>query len=318
MEPRPFSVQKPEQNMMVFSVSSGGLQLQGSSLRLRVETEWTDATRSWSSREEFAWEGGLIQTVRVKAFENLRGFMRIELLDHDQYPLAWLETALDSNATVTDLQLQATSDAQRNWDQEFRVFITTSAAVKPVEDPGDQLSFKDVRDIFHRHNCVVCHRQPKAWDLRTFPFRIQDETLETKGEHLQKIMRQIREDRMPPLPFSRITDAEKLRLEAWAAAGFPEDRASPLKAPNSPMFDGTVKLAYQIPGSSRLRGELLLVPDTLDRSFKTRIKLLPFGARIDASLQVFDRSGKLLHEQRVETFRLKDESLKVIALRLKA
>jgi len=101
-------------------------------------------------------------------------------------------------------------------------------AVKPLEN--DYFSYKDVRDIFDRQNCTVCHMDDKKLDLRRYPFRWVGVALSPGQEMSEKIWQQLTSRHEPDQGISPLKSADLERLDRWRSQGFTADGPSPLGA----------------------------------------------------------------------------------------
>ena len=104
-----------------------------------------------------------------------------------------------------------------------------------LTDEVNTLSHKDIRDIFDRHNCVVCHRRSGKLDLRTYPFIRENRQLDpTQATEIEHILHALTDQHSPPLVFKRpLTPEEKDRLLLWQSQGFLKDPPSPLDQSHS-------------------------------------------------------------------------------------
>jgi uncharacterized membrane protein len=131
---------------------------------------------------------------------------------------------------------------KRNAVYLCSLLLWSSSCLEPhhIVDPQQQeapliaaeqrFSHKDVRDIFDRHNCVVCHRHSKQLDLRLFPFVAKGVPLEPLSDQisLEKIIQYATENHIPAVSSKTLTEEEKNRLFHWQKNGYLGDESSPL------------------------------------------------------------------------------------------
>lgn len=104
-------------------------------------------------------------------------------------------------------------------------------AVIPIKSAS--FSYKDVRDIFDRQNCTVCHNDEKKLDLRRFPFRRAGEPLSQEQQILESIWRQLTGRHEPDEGILPIKRGDLERLELWRSQGFAADGPSPVNGISS-------------------------------------------------------------------------------------
>jgi hypothetical protein len=92
------------------------------------------------------------------------------------------------------------------------------------------VSYKDVRDIFDRQHCTVCHMDAKKLDLRRYPFNWQGVPLTPDHEMSKKILQQLTGKHDPEEGLLPLKAEDQERLETWRSQGLKTDGPSPLKS----------------------------------------------------------------------------------------
>jgi len=317
MEPRPFVYQN--------SGSEVGLLMDWKELNLTNPPAYVSVTlefqfRDQTIRERYGLNWASLKDNRLplksRKDSNLR--YRISLLNRDRFLLAIADGSLSeseaSKPANYPLQFRLATAEERFWEQEFRIFVIEEGTEQDPDAEPDLFSFKDVRDIFFRHNCVVCHGHEDGLDLRRFPFIYKGQAVALSSPLMTRILEQIDKGLMPPQGLSKVSAMERGRLHTWHQEGYRKDALSPLlKGPKS-FFQGAVILRYSVVDSSQPPGEILLSARPHEFSFMTRLKQMPREAEMDLDLILKDNQGRIILEKVLGRFVLGQDPLKAVRI----
>lgn len=315
LEPRPMQDASGAQGVLQFLLPTSSAQLLGGAHRLRVTMEWREVSRVVRDVREIPWdreESNRIPFDRVQSGDVL---YTAELFDGDRYLVATASGSLtQQDQASVSIVLRPATPEERMWNQEFRVLVHANTAGKASREvAGQGLTFKDVRDLFDRQNCTVCHRHQIGLDLRQYPFRLEGKAVESDDPLLQKIWSQMVSEHVPPVALLPLSSSEKERLQMWRVRNFPADSSSPLKMATK-LYDGEVILTYTIVDAPRLSGEMKLVPRSPEMVFSGVLLGVPRGARMKGEVMVRDAAGISVKKILFDGGILGTDSIKTLAI----
>jgi hypothetical protein len=193
----------------------------------------------------------------------------------------------------------------------LRVSLQEQASINP--DQG-LLSFMSVRDIFHRYNCVVCHRQKNNLDLRRYPFWSDGALLSSSAT--QTMLEQLDGASIGHQDLPWLKTAENNRLLEWLERGAAQDPSSPLKKQPDESFQGSIVVQYKIAGQTEAQTEIPLSFNRQEQVYTGVIIGLTQGVWFEAKIVLKDTKGLFLWEQPLQELILEAETDKLVVINL--
>ena len=318
LEPHPFPMVGENRSLFDIVVKPmPGIALNLGQGRLRLATTWENEGRKVKEVQERDWDSASEQIFQLEKTGCDPTHYEIDLLDVDQFIVA---TATgDWSMPCSEMQsvmLRSMPLTERVWDQEWRVLVhETIPVTSHTSSDSSLISYKDVRDLFDRQNCNVCHRDEKQLDMRRYPFRMGGIPVARDVSLFDKIWTQITAGHEPDVGLSILAAADRDRLDSWHRQGLREDGPSPLLV-DGKIFGGNVTLIYQVKGAKRLTGEIRLVPRFRDRDFAAKLLGLPRGASLTGRILVHHETGNLLKEVKFPDVELGRSAVETIIIDL--